>query len=81
MLEGLFLSFLGTIFGLLISRLILFLTPLLVNQKQILNSFEFNLITNELWLVIISLFIGLLASAIPSILTYKINIPKILSDV
>jgi len=79
-LEGLTLSFLGTIFGLIISRLILFITPILANQIQIMNSFGFGVITDELWLFLISLFIGLLASLIPSILTYKINIPKILSN-
>tara|TARA_B100001142_G_scaffold131073_2_gene132675 strand:+ start:3089 stop:4354 length:1266 start_codon:yes stop_codon:yes gene_type:complete len=79
-LEGLVLSFLGTIFGLLISRITLFIIPLLANQKQMLNSFEFTLIANEVWLVLIALFVGLLASVIPAILTYKINIPKILSD-
>ena len=80
LLEGLALSFLGTIFGLLVSRLILFLTPILANQNQVLNSFEFGVITDELWLFLIALFIGLLASLIPAILTYKINIPKILSN-
>ena len=79
-LEGLSLSVLGTIFGLLISRLILFLISFLVNQKQMMNSFEFGLIANELWLFLIALFIGLLASLIPAFLTYKINIPKILSN-
>ena len=79
-IEGLTLSTLGTIFGLIISRLILFSTPILANQNQMLNSFEFGLITEEVWLFLISLFIGLLASLIPAILTYKINIPKILSN-
>jgi len=78
-LEGLTLSFLGTIFGILISRLILFLMRLLVNQKQMLN-IEFELISQELWLFLIALFIGLTASLIPAILTYRINIPKILSN-
>ena len=78
-LEGLTLSFLGTIFGILISRLILFLMRLLVNEKQMLN-IEFELISQELWLFLIALFIGLTASLIPAILTYRINIPKILSN-
>jgi len=79
-LEGLTLSFLGTIFGIIISRLILFITPILANQTQIMNNFGFGVITDELWLFLIALFIGLLASLIPSILTYKINIPKVLSN-
>ena len=79
-LEGLTISFLGTVFGLIISRLILFIAPTLANQIQIMNSFEYGIITDELWLCLIALFIGLIASLIPSILTYKINIPKILSN-
>ena len=80
-LEGLTVSLLGTFFGLLISRLILFLMPFLVNKNQILNSLGYGLITNELWLIIIALFVGFLASLIPSFLVYKINIPKTLSNV
>mgnify|MGYP001283375057 CR=1 FL=1 len=79
-LEGLTLSFLGTIFGLLTSRLILFSTSFMVNQQQMLNSIEFRLITEELWLFSIAIFIGLIASLIPAIITYKINIPKVLSN-
>ncbi len=79
-LEGLTLSFLGTIFGLFTSRLILFSTSFMVNQQQMLNSIEFRLITDELWLLSIALFIGLIASLIPAIITYKINIPKVLSN-
>ena len=80
-LEGLTVSLLGTFFGLLISRFILFLMPFLVNKNQILNSLGYGLITNELWLIIIALFVGFLASLIPSFLVYKINIPKTLSNV
>lgn len=79
-LEGLALSVVGTIFGLLISRLISFLMRFFVNQKQMLHNLEFGLITDELWLCLIALSIGLLASLIPAFLTYKINIPKILSN-
>ncbi len=80
LIEGMILSFLGTIFGLLISRFILFAINFLTNQKQILVDFNIGLINGEFWLFLISLFIGLIAALIPSILAYKINIPKILSN-
>ena len=48
--EGLTISTLGTIFGLMTSRLILFSTSFIVNQQQMLNSIEYILITDELWL-------------------------------
>ena len=76
--EGLTLSLIGTVFGLIISRSILFVTSFFNNQ--IFSNIEINLITEELWLFLISLLIGLIASLIPSILAYKINIPKILSN-
>ena len=47
-LEGLTISTLGTIFGLITSRLILFSTSFMVNQQQMLNSIEYILITDEL---------------------------------
>tara|TARA_B100000683_G_scaffold75951_1_gene74966 strand:- start:7099 stop:8346 length:1248 start_codon:yes stop_codon:yes gene_type:complete len=78
--EGLTISTLGTIFGLMTSRLILFSTSFMVNQQQMLNSIEYKLITDELWLFSIALFIGLIASLIPAIITSKINIPKVLSN-
>lgn len=80
-LEGLVLSFIGTIFGLLISRFILFFMPFFVHQKQIFDSFKFELIITEFWLILIALFVGFIASLVPSILTYKIDIPKTLSNV
>jgi putative ABC transport system permease protein len=78
--EGMTLSLLGAIFGVLISRLTLFFMTFLVEQKYSLSSFQFNLINEELWLFPIALFIGLAASLIPTIQTYNINIPKTLSN-
>lgn len=78
--EGLTLSLIGTILGLIMSRLILFLTSVFNNQSQIFSNIKINLITEELWLFLMSLLIGLIASLIPSILASKINIPKILSN-
>jgi putative ABC transport system permease protein len=78
--EGMTLSLLGAIFGVLISRLTLFFMTYLLEQKYAVSSFQFNLINEELWLFPIALFIGLVASLIPTIQTYNINIPKTLSD-
>jgi len=78
--EGMTLSLLGAIFGVLISRLTLFFMTFLMEQKYAVSSFQFNLINEELWLFPIALFIGLAASLIPTIQTYNINIPKTLSN-
>jgi len=78
--EGMTLSLLGAVFGVLISRLTLFFMTFLVEQKYAVSSFQFNLIEEEFWLLPIALFIGLVASLIPTIQTYNINIPKILSN-
>ena len=78
--EGMTLSLLGAIFGVLISRLTLFFMTFLMEQKYTVSSFQFNLINEELWLFPIALFIGLEASLIPTIQTYNINIPKTLSN-
>lgn len=80
LLEGLFLSFVGTIFGLLISRLSLFLISLFITQSQSINNIDLVLISDELWLFLTALCIGFFASLAPSFLTYRMNIPKILSN-
>lgn len=79
-IEGITLSVLGTFFGFLISRISLFVMLLLVNQEQVLHNIKFGLIADEWWIFLIALFIGFLASLMPAILTYKMNIPKILSN-
>ena len=78
-LEGFILSVLGTIFGLLISRLALYIIPIFIKSTSIGN-ISVGLINEELILIPISIIIGLLASLIPTIMAYNINIPKTLSD-
>ena len=78
--EGIILSLIGTIFGLLISRITLLMLPLFAEQKYTFVSFQFNFLSEELWLLPLSLLIGVAASLIPTILSYNINIPKILSN-
>ena len=78
--EGILLSLTGSILGVITSRLILFLISIFVNNKYMLDSIQFNLLKEELLLFPISLLIGIIASCIPALQTYNINIPKILSD-
>ena len=78
--EGIILSLIGTIFGLLISRITLLVLPLFAEQKYTFVSFQFNFLSEELWLLPLSLLIGVAASLIPTILSYNINIPKTLSN-
>lgn len=77
--EGLILSLIGTIFGLIISRTIIFVLTLVLSENA-LGPFEYELLVQELWLLPLAIFIGLLASIIPTISTYNINIPKLLSN-
>ena len=77
--EGLILSMIGTIFGLIISRTIIFVLTLVLSDNA-LGPFEYELLVQELWLLPLAVFIGLLASIIPTISTYNINIPKLLSN-
>jgi putative ABC transport system permease protein len=79
LLEGILLSIFGTLFGIIISRLTLFTMSFFMDVSYSFSSIHFSLIEEELWLFPISLFIGFLASLIPTIQTYNINIPKTLS--
>lgn len=78
--EALTLSLLGAIGGLIISRITIVIISLFVEHKYSVSSFQFNLLSEELWLFPIAFLIGLIASLIPTIQTYNINIPKTLSD-
>ena len=77
--EGIILSVIGTVFGLLISRITLLIITLFAEHKYTFSSFQFNLLNEELWLLPIALLIGIVASIIPTVLSYNINIPKTLS--
>ncbi|MBL6663307.1 MAG: ABC transporter permease [Flavobacteriales bacterium] len=78
--EGIILSVIGTVLGLLISRITLLIITLFAEHKYTFSSFQFNLLNEELWLLPIALLIGVVASLIPTVLSYNINIPKILSN-
>ena len=78
--EGIILSVIGTVLGLLISRITLLIITLFAEHKYTVSSFQFNLLNEELWLLPIALLIGIVASLIPTVLSYNINIPKTLSN-
>ena len=78
--EGIILSVIGTIFGLFISRITVLTITLFTENKHAFSSFQYNLLYEELWLFPIALLIGIVASLIPTVLSYNINIPKILSN-
>ena len=79
-LEGLSLSVLGTFFGLLISRFSLVIISSFTNQNQSFANIDLSMINSELLLLIAALIIGFIASLIPALSVYRINIPKILSN-
>ena len=79
-IEGLSLSFLGTLFGLLISRFSLVIISSFTNKNQSFTNIDLSMINSELLLLIAALIIGFIASLIPALSVYKINIPKILSN-
>jgi putative ABC transport system permease protein len=80
LLEGLIISTLGYILGILLSRLGLFL---MANKVEKNFHYDFNVLTllsEETTLLGGALLIGLIAAAIPSLGIYKINISKTLAD-
>jgi len=78
--EGITLSLLGTIFGLIISRKAILIMSFYVDHKNTLDNLRLNLTKEELWLFPVAALIGLLAALIPIIFVYNINIPKTLSN-
>lgn len=78
--EGITLSLLGTIFGLIISRKAILIMSFYVDHKNTLDNLQLNLTKEELWLFPVAALIGLLAALIPIIFVYNINIPKTLSN-
>ncbi len=80
LLEGMIMVLLGTALGLLLSRIaLLFLSGALENQfhYDISNA---GLLFNEVKLILITIFVGILASLLPAIQAVRIDISKTLSD-
>lgn len=79
-LEGFSLSLLGTLIGILMSRFSLGIISSLTSQNQNFSNIDLSIINNELLLLVLALIIGFMASLIPALSVYKMNIPKILSN-
>ena len=64
--ETLFLSLLGAFFGLLLSRLSIYISSL-VSENNIINNFPLTLVSEEFWLLPSALLIGIFAALIPTL--------------
>jgi putative ABC transport system permease protein len=80
LLEGLIISIIGFVIGIFLSRFGLWIMSENVEQNFHYDFNVLSLLTEEFYLFIGALFIGLLAAAIPSIGIYNINISKTLAD-
>ncbi len=78
--EGLFLSFIGFVLGIFFSRIGLWLMSLIMNNDFHYAFAGWTWLNEEWWLLLIVLSIGFLASLIPSLRVYYINISKTLAD-
>jgi putative ABC transport system permease protein len=80
LLEGLIISVIGFVVGIILSRLGLWIMAENVEQNFHYDFNVLSLLTEEFWLFIGALFIGLLAAAVPSLGIYKIDISRTLAD-
>jgi putative ABC transport system permease protein len=80
LLEGLIISVVGFVLGIFLSRLGLWIMSENVEQNFHYDFNVLSLLTEEFWLFLGALFIGLLAAAIPSLGIYKIDISRTLAD-
>lgn len=80
LLEGLIISTIGYLLGITLSRIGLWFMSKNVEQNFHYDFNVLSLLTEEFWLFLGALFIGLLAAAIPSLGIYKIDISRTLAD-
>ena len=78
--EGLIISVIGFVIGIFLSRLGLWIMSENVEQNFHYDFNVLSLLTEEFYLFLGALLIGLLAAAIPSLGIYNINISKTLAD-
>jgi len=79
--EGMLLSFFGLLFGLITSRVGLWFVYKLVENNYYYSLSDWVWLNEEWWLLAIALAIGLIASLIPAVRVFNINISKTLADV
>ncbi|AFK05044.1 protein of unknown function DUF214 [Emticicia oligotrophica DSM 17448] len=80
LLEGIILSLLGFIAGIVLSRTGIYFISKALSQKFHFDVSQFTLQTGEVYLLIGALFVGIFAAALPSIGIYRINISKTLAS-
>ncbi len=80
LLEGIILSLLGFVAGILLSRIGIYFISNQLSKKFHFDVNQFSLQTGEIYLFIGALIVGILAAALPSIGIYGINISKTLAE-
>ena len=78
--ESIILTISGFILGLLFSRFGVMFVSSLMEDSINYNLSSFKILNEEYWLLLLSVIIGLMASLIPAVQVYKMNISKILAD-
>ena len=78
--ESLILTTVGFFIGLLVSRLGVMFVSSLMEESLNYNLKSFGILKEELWLLGLSIFIGLISSIIPALQVYNLNISETLAD-
>ena len=78
--ESLILTTVGFLIGLLVSRLGVIFVSSLMEESLNYNLNSFGILNEELLLLILSIFIGLISSIIPALQVYNLNISEVLGD-
>ena len=78
--ESLILTTVGFLLGLLVSRLGVMFVSSLMEESLNYNLNSFGILNEELLLLILSIFIGLISSIIPALQVYNLNISEVLGD-
>ena len=78
--ESIILTISGFILGLLFSRFGVMFVSSLMEESINYNLSSFKILNEEYWLLLLSVIIVLMASLIPAVQVYKMNISKILAD-
>ena len=80
LLEGIMLGVAGYVAGVLLSRVGLWLFSRAAESDYHYSFSDFSLLTEEIWLFVGAILIGILAAAIPSIGIYRINLSRTLAE-
>ena len=80
LLEGGILSLFGTIFGLIISRIGLYILAAEIENKFQYDLGDIGLLAPEILLAIFAILVGLIAAALPAFRTLRMDISKTLSN-